>query len=374
MCVIITALLLHYAQLSRRSRAPSKTLQSFAVEADNGSNGRATDVNGNMPSLCAIGDMHGDPKHAVRALQLCGAVDADGRWSGGTMTVVQVGDVFDRGNASIPLQYYLWELRDQAAEAGGELKLLLGNHELLNLQSQVFYVHGFSRGGMHSGELAEFGGVQAWRQALDPNRGAIGMKIVQHDALAVRGRGACRTLFLHAGLRLAAAKAYGGVAELNEAVRSQILHNRGERLDARVGPLWWRGYARPSYYPGAGGVGLAAAEAAACDELAAALEAAGDGARRMAVGHNIVPWVSTRCGGLLQMIDQGMSGAYGGRPAAWRCDLDAHTGEADVRALYEGVDEPVPPLCDRCAELQQRKLRMSDAPMHAASDCAEYCG
>ena len=40
----------------------------------------------------------------------------------------------------------------------------------------------------------------------------------------------------------------------------------------------------------------------------------------------------------------------------------------------EGVDEPVPPLCDRCAELQQRKLRMSDAPMHAASDCAEYCG
>ena len=101
---------------------------------------------------------------------------------------------------------------------------------------------------------------------------------------------------------------------------------------------------------------------------------AADGARRMAVGHNIVPWVSTRCGGLLQMIDQGMSGAYGGRPAAWRCDLDAHTGEADVRALYEGVDEPVPPLCDRCAELQQRKLRMSDAPMHAASDCAEYCG
>ena len=31
------------------------------------------------------------------------------------MTVVQVGDVFDRGNASIPLQYYLWELRDHLA-------------------------------------------------------------------------------------------------------------------------------------------------------------------------------------------------------------------------------------------------------------------
>ena len=45
-----------------------------------------------------------------------------------------------------------------------------------------------------------------------------------------------------------------------------------------------------------------------------------------------------------------------------------------VALVIDGVDEPVPPLCDRCAELQQRKLRMSDAPMHAASDCAEYCG
>ena len=206
------------------------------------------------------------------------------------MTVVQVGDVFDRAARRSAAVLPLGAARPGGEAGGGKA---LGNHELLNLQSQVFYVHGFSRAGMHSGELAEFGGVQAWRQALDPNRGAIGMKIVQHDALAVRGRGACRTLFLHAGLRLAAAKAYGGVAELNEAVRSQILHNRGELLDARVGPLWWRGYARPSYYPGAGGVGLAAAEAAACDELAAALEAAGDGALRMAVGHNIVPWVSS---------------------------------------------------------------------------------
>ena len=95
--------------------------------------------------------MHGDPNHALRALRLCDAVDEAGRWSGGTMTVVQVGDVFDRGNASIALQHVLWELRDQAAEAGGELKLLMGNHELMNLQGRIHYVHGFSRGGDHRG-------------------------------------------------------------------------------------------------------------------------------------------------------------------------------------------------------------------------------
>ena len=111
-------------------------------------------INGTQRPLCAIGDMHGDPNHALRALRLCDAVDEAGRWSGGTMTVVQVGDVFDRGNASIALQHVLWELRDQAAEAGGELKLLLGNHELMNLQGRIHYVHGFSRAGDHRGEPA----------------------------------------------------------------------------------------------------------------------------------------------------------------------------------------------------------------------------
>ena len=56
----------------------------------------------------------------------------------------------------------------------------------------------------------------------------------------------------------------------------------------------------------------------ACDEPQATLDALGGGVARMAVGHNIVPWVSSRCGGRLQLLDVGMSGAYGGRPAAWR--------------------------------------------------------
>ena len=70
------------------------------------------EVNRTRP-LCAIGDMHGDPDHALSALRLCGAVGEDGRWSGGTMTVVQLGDVFDRGNASVALQQM------GAARAGG---------------------------------------------------------------------------------------------------------------------------------------------------------------------------------------------------------------------------------------------------------------
>ena len=73
------------------------------------------------------------------------------------------------------------------------------------------------------------------------------------DAIAVRGHGGCRTLFLHAGLRASHARAHGTVGALNAEVRRQIV--AGEReglLDSHDGPLWFRGYARPTYLEGGG--------------------------------------------------------------------------------------------------------------------------
>ena len=78
-------------------------------------------------SLCAIGDLHGDAVHAMEALRLCEAVDAAGRWVGGALTVVQVGDVLDRGNASLPLVHRLWKLQEEASAAGGGMRRSIPN-------------------------------------------------------------------------------------------------------------------------------------------------------------------------------------------------------------------------------------------------------
>lgn len=313
-------------------------------------------------SVCAVGDLHGDLSHALKALALCGAVDEhSGKWIGGTRTIVQTGDVLDRGNESLPLLRHLWLLRDEAKLAGGELVLLMGNHELLNMQGAAHYVD--------AGELARNGGAHAWRQLLSPTHGEIGTELVaQHKGVAVRGGGACRTLFLHAGLRLGLGSKYGSIEAINTALHDQVTTNRGPLLDAHDGPLWWRGYARPAY--------SGMTEDESCAELRAVLASLGEGARRMAVGHNIVPFVATRCAGALVNIDVGMSSAYGGRPAAWRCDVDAATGEATTRALYVGGSEVPPDLCEACAEVHAAVAALDAFALRGHDehgDCRNYC-
>ena len=198
--------------------ALTSLLVTFALgehDAADGLTSVGVSANGEQeaPVLCGIGDLHGDPMHARRALRLCGAVDTKGTWIGKNMIVVQVGDVFDRGNKSVVLLDWLLALREQAAAAGGELKLLLGNHELMNLQGATYYVH--------PTELAEYGGEAQWRAALDPTHGDVGRKLMGLDILAVRGHGGCRTLFNHAGLRSGLAESYGSVEKLNRALHRQ---------------------------------------------------------------------------------------------------------------------------------------------------------
>ena len=45
------------------------------------------------------------------------------------------------------------------------------------------------------------------------------------------------------------------------------------------------------------------------------------GVRRMVVGHTVTTSgvIETRCGGLIHMIDVGMSAIYGGKPSVWVC-------------------------------------------------------
>ena len=91
--------------------------------------------------IVAVGDLHGD--HAAwRAIaQAARLVDAKGRWAGGKTTFVQVGDIVDRGPDSLKIIRDLMRLEREAMAKGGQVVVLIGNHEAMMMTNDLRYVH-----------------------------------------------------------------------------------------------------------------------------------------------------------------------------------------------------------------------------------------
>jgi hypothetical protein len=83
--------------------------------------------------VVAVGDIHGSYEGAVEILSANGLIDADGRWIGGETTLVQTGDILDRGGDVRAVMDLLIRLQGEAAAAGGRVIVLLGNHETMNV-------------------------------------------------------------------------------------------------------------------------------------------------------------------------------------------------------------------------------------------------
>lgn len=342
--------------------------------------------------LVAVPDLHGDLAHARRSLQLAGVADAatGDAWTGGPdVDLVQTGDVVDRGPHSIPILDVLDRIAAEAAEVGSTVTQLLGNHELMTLQDDLRYVSrdeiaelgrvalererlGGEEMGTGYGLRAYFAaGQMRWRR-LFRSDGAYGSKLRTERPIAVvRGEGACATLFCHAGLRSKHLDAFDRAsddetAEPNAASREDDSGSEASPLLARLNaaareaskgddgrsaltnhplfghpdsPLWTRHWSsdREGEPNAAGGSNrfTAAREARLCAELDDVL--ARVGANRAVVGHTVqARGMNTRCGGRLHLIDVGISDAYVGRGAAWTCETDRSTGEAIVKAAYDG--------------------------------------
>ena len=90
--------------------------------------------------VVAIGDVHGDLNALVSILQEAGIIDDQRHWSGGNATLVQTGDILDRGAKDRQVMDLLMELEKQATKGGGRVVVLLGNHEMMNIIGDLRYV------------------------------------------------------------------------------------------------------------------------------------------------------------------------------------------------------------------------------------------
>lgn len=134
--------------------------------------------------IVALGDLHGDLEATEEALTLGGVLGPSGEWIGGDTVLVQVGDVFDRGGKELAILELFEDLRAQARVQGGDVHVLLGNHELLNVALDFTFVskEGFrSFDGMGVGEWvsAEMGKRlrklprYAWNRAMAMRPGGL---------------------------------------------------------------------------------------------------------------------------------------------------------------------------------------------------------
>jgi hypothetical protein len=90
--------------------------------------------------VVAIGDIHGDRDAFVGILQRTGLLASNLTWSGRNTTLVQLGDMIDRGPKSRAVMDLLMRLQKEAPRQGGRVIVLMGNHETLNIYGDLDYV------------------------------------------------------------------------------------------------------------------------------------------------------------------------------------------------------------------------------------------
>jgi hypothetical protein len=90
--------------------------------------------------VVAIGDVHGDLDRFTAILQRVGLIDGARQWTGGNATLVQLGDLLDRGAKSRALMDFLMTLEKEAPKRGGTVLQGLGNHEVMNMVGDLAYV------------------------------------------------------------------------------------------------------------------------------------------------------------------------------------------------------------------------------------------
>lgn len=254
--------------------------------------------------VVAIGDVHGDLAAGLRALRAAALIDEQQHWSGGSTVMVQVGDLLDRGDGEAELMDLFERLRDEARVVGGEVHLLLGNHELMNAAGDLRYV---TRGGFaqyadtpphptHEADVLRAPQLAHGRLRAFLPGGPAALRLATYG-LTYRSGDA---IFVHGGVlpqHMHEGELAGMEREAQAWLRDQGRIPTGVALHPES-PLWTRRY---SISP----------DERACAEVGRTLDDAG--LLRMIVAHTVQDnGITAYCGGRVIAIDCGMSSHYGG--------------------------------------------------------------
>ncbi len=123
------------------TRPGSRTLACLLLLACTaaGARGAACDAE-SQGRVVAIGDVHGGYRQFLSILRRGGLVDLQNRWVGGCATLIQLGDLIDRGPDDRRVLDLVMALEKKAPKSRGRVIALLGNHEVMVMTGDRRYV------------------------------------------------------------------------------------------------------------------------------------------------------------------------------------------------------------------------------------------
>jgi Calcineurin-like phosphoesterase/Ankyrin repeats (3 copies)/Ankyrin repeats (many copies) len=230
----------------------------------------------------AISDIEGNFHAFVTTLMGNGVVDKKLNWSYGDGHLVLLGDFFDRGLNVTACLWLIYQLENQAAESGGMVHFILGNHEEMNLSGDHRYVR--------SKYIQVAKKMNCDYADLYSPRTELGRWLRSKNIMVKIGE----TIFVHGGLSPQMAGTNISIEQINKICRAHIgkkadeLQEKGGNISmvfAKTGPFWYRGF---------------------FNELSTDMVADILGqydARQVVVGHTIIDDLSTLHDGMVYAID-----------------------------------------------------------------------
>jgi hypothetical protein len=199
-----------------------------------------------VDSIGIITDIHGEYKTYLNLLKAMGIIDRSLNWKFGRGHLVVIGDTFDRGDMVTEVLWHLFGLEKQAAAAGGQVHVLLGNHEFMIFNKNLNFISDKYRTveaitNMHYYDLYSTSSVLGKWLRSKP------VIITINDII-----------FVHAGISMEMVQRKLTINQINRRFANSIARNdagliyNDEELAflyRNKGPIWYRGYFNePDFY------------------------------------------------------------------------------------------------------------------------------
>ena len=187
--------------------------------------------------LLVLSDIESNFKAFRLLLQTNGVIDESFNWTFGEGHLVLTGDFFDRGDKQTEVLWLIYALEEKAKAAKGYVHFILGNHEIMNLNGDLRYVHPRY---MEHAALMNTSYLSLYGLQSELGRWLRTKNIVEkiNDIL-----------FVHGGVSSYVNQMALPIPRINEMARPFYADTTFNYKDIRVevlfsdhGPFWYRGY------------------------------------------------------------------------------------------------------------------------------------